>query len=91
MNNNKIKETMKLYIVTETNKENNMMLRSWVCFSKEEANECLKVRYELACTYNRIAGVSDPIDCLDYGFFFWSLSDGQELKYNIEETKTFVE
>lgn len=91
MNNNKIKETMKLYIVTETNKENNMMLRSWVCFSKEEANECLKAHYELACTYNRIAGVSDPTDCLDYGFFFWSLSDGQELKYKIEETKTFVE
>lgn len=82
---------MKLYIVTETNKETNLLLRSWVCTTEAEANECLKKRYKIACTYNRIAGVDDPTDCLDCGFFFWTLSDGQELKYSIQESKTFAE
>jgi len=82
---------MKVYIITESNKEDNLILRSWVCFTKAEANECLKKRYEIACTYNRIGGVEDPTDCLEYGFFFWTLSDGQELKYSIQESKTFAE
>lgn len=82
---------MKLYIVTETNKETNLLLRSWVCFTEDQAKECLKQHYDIACTYNRIAGVDDPTDCLDCGFFFGTLSDGQELKYNIQESKTFAE
>ena len=35
--------------------------------------------------------VADPTDCLENGFFFWTLSNGQELKYEIEESKTFAE
>lgn len=82
---------MKLYIVTETNTENNIILQSWVCFSKEEANECLKKRYRIACNYNSIAGVDDPMDCLDCGFFYWKLQNGMEIKYNITESKTFAD
>ena len=82
---------MKLYIVTETNKENNLLLRSWVCFTKEQANECLKKHYDIAFTCNRIGGVAAPINCLEYGFFFWTLSDGTEMKYEIQETKTYAE
>ena len=82
---------MKLYIVTETSCESKILLRTWVCFTEEQAKDCLKTRYEIACTYNRIGGVEDPTNCLDHGFFFWKLSDGQEYKYNIEESKTFAE
>lgn len=82
---------MKLYIVTETNKQDNLLLRSWVCFTKEQANECLKKHYDIACTYNRIGGVADPTDCLEHGFFFWTLSDGSVTKYEIRETKTYAE
>ena len=82
---------MKLYIVTETNKKDNLLLRSWVCFTKEQANECLKNRYEIACAYNCIGGVAAPTDCLEHGFFFWTLSDGAEMKYEIQETKTYAE
>lgn len=82
---------MKLYIVTETNKETNLLLRSWVCFTENQAKECLKQHFEIACTYNRIAGVETPTDCTENGFFFWSLTNGMELKYDIQETKTFAE
>lgn len=82
---------MKLYIVTETNKETNIILRSWVCFTKDQAKECLKKHYDIACTYNRIAGVDDPTDCTNNGFFFWSLTNGMELIYDIRESKTFAE
>ena len=82
---------MKLYIVTETDKETNLILRSWVCFTENQAKECLKQHYEIACTYNRIAGVDDPTDCTGNGFFFWSLTNGMELKYDIKESKTFAE
>lgn len=82
---------MKLYIVTETNKQDHLLLRSWVCSTKEQANECLKKHYDIACTYNRIGGVADPIDCLELGFFFWTLPDGPETKYEIRETETYAE
>ncbi len=82
---------MKLYIVTETNKETNLLLRSWVCFTEEQAKECLKNHYEIACTYNAIGGVEDPADCTDNGFFFWELGNGMELKYAIHQTSTFAE
>lgn len=82
---------MKLYIVTETNKESNSLLRSWVCFTEDQAKECLKQRYDIACAYNRIAGVDDPTDCTENGFFFWTLSNGIELKYKIEKTTPFAE
>ena len=82
---------MKLYIVTETNKETNLLLRSWVCFTKDQAAECLKKRYEIACTYNRIAGVDDPTDCLEDGFFFWKMQNEMEVRYNITESETFAE
>ena len=80
---------MKLYIVTETNAENNLLLRSWVCFKKAEAEECLRSHYELACSCNRFYGKDDPIDCLDYDYFFWRLNNGMELKYSIEGSKSF--
>lgn len=82
---------MKLYIVTETNNDNNLLLRSWVCFTKEQAKECLKTHYDIACTYNRIAGVDDPTDCLDNDFFFWKIQNGMTVRYNIQESKTFAE
>ena len=82
---------MKVYIVTETNTEDNIVLRSWVCFTKAQADECLKKQYDIACTYNCIAGVENPIDCLDNNFFFWRLKDGMELRYRIEESKTFAD
>lgn len=81
---------MKLFIVTEINCQSNLLLRSWVCFTKEEAKECLKKHYDIACTYNRIGGVDDPTDCLEHDFFYWKLQDGQELRYNIEESQTFT-
>ncbi len=81
---------MKLYIVTETFCESRILSRSWVCFSKEEANECLRHRYELACTFNQIGGLDAPTDCTEHGFFFWN--DGAiEMKYNIETSQTFAE
>ena len=82
---------MKLYIVTESNKETNLLLRSWVCFTIDQAKECLKKRFDIACTYNRIAGKDDPTDCLEDGFFFWTLDNGMEMKYNITESETFAE
>lgn len=82
---------MKTYIVTESNKEDNLILRSWVCFTEDQAKECLKRQFDIACTYNRIAGENDPTDCLDNGFFFWKLQNGLELKYHIVESKTFAE
>lgn len=82
---------MKLYIVTESNKETNLLLRSWVCFTEDQAKECLKQHYDIACTYNRIAGVDDPTDCLENGFFFWKMQNGMEIRYNISESKTFAE
>lgn len=80
---------MEVYIVTETNAKNNLLLRSWVCLSKKMADECLKERYNIACTYNTIAGVDHPTDCLENGFFFWKLRDGQEMRYNIEKSKMY--
>ena len=82
---------MKIYIVTESNRNDNLLLRSWVCFSREEAMTCLKNRYDIACTYNRIGGLDDPTDTLEYGFFFWNLENGTEMKYCIIESKTYAE
>lgn len=82
---------MKLYIVTETNKETNLLLRSWVCFTEKQAEECLKKYYDIACAFNQIAGKENPTDCTEYGFFFWDMGNGMELKYTINETKTFAE
>lgn len=82
---------MKLYIVTETNAESNLLLRSWVCFTREQAEECLAKHYEIACTYNRFGGSDDPTDCLEDGFFFWDLQNGMRLKYSIGESKTYAE
>lgn len=82
---------MKLYIVTESNKQDNTLLRSWVCFTKEQAQECIARQYSIACTYNSIAGVDAPTDCTDHGFFFWNLQNGMELYYKITESKTFAE
>ena len=79
---------MKLYIVTETSRESNILMRSWVCFTEDQAKECLKKRYEIACTFNSVGGEEKPIDCLEYGFFFW---ENQNLKYQIEKTETFAE
>ena len=82
---------MKLYIVTETNCESNNLLRTWVCFTEDEAKVCLKKRYEIACSYCHIGGLDVPTDCLDLGFFYWNLQDGQQLRYNIVESNTFAE
>lgn len=82
---------MKIYIVTEINADNNLLLRSWVCFTKEQANECLKNRYDIACGYNRIAGVDAPTNCLDMDFFFWEMQNGMTVRYNIQESNTFSE
>ena len=82
---------MKLYIVTESNLKDNTLLRSWVCFTLEQAKECLKKYYDIACAYNRIGGEEDPTDCLEYGFFHWKMQNGMELRYNISESKTFAE
>lgn len=82
---------MKLYIVTETNKETNLLLRSWVCFTEDQAKDCLKNHYDIACTYSEIGGREKPTDCTDNGFFFWNLQNGMELKYSIQETQTFAE
>lgn len=82
---------MKLYIVTETNRDDNALLRSWVCFTEDQALACLKFHYEVACSYNRIAGVDAPTNCLDCGFFFWQMQNGMNLEYNIRESKTFAE
>lgn len=80
---------MTTYIVTESNRKDNLLLRTWVCLTEEKAKECLKKRYDIACAYNRIAGVADPTDCLEYDFFFWDLLDGQEYKYAIIKSETF--
>lgn len=82
---------MKVFLVTETSKKDNRVLRSWVCFTKEQANECLKKHYDIACNYNRLVGVDDPTNCLEYGFFYWSLPNGMEIKYDIDKTQTFEE
>lgn len=82
---------MKLYLVTETNHKDNTMLRSWVCNTKEEATECLRYHHRVACAYARIGKMRAPVDCTEMGFFFWTLQDGQELRYNIVETKTYTE
>lgn len=80
---------MKTYIVTETNHKGNTLLRTWVCTTKESAKKCLKQRYNIACTYNRLAGVDDPTDCLEYDFFFWTLTNGMEIRYNITKADLF--
>lgn len=82
---------MKLYIVIESNCENNLISRTWVCFTKEQADTCLRKYYDIACTYNRIAGKEDPTNCLDCDFFFWEMDNGLKLKYHIETSKTFAE
>lgn len=82
---------MKTYIVTETNKESNLLLRSWVCTSKPQAEKCLKKRYGIAFAYCLIAGVDNPIDCTDCGFFFWEMMNGMAVKYEILESETFAE
>lgn len=81
----------KVYIVTETDRKTNVLLRYWVCLTEEQAKKCLKKRYDIACSYNRIAGVDAPTDCMDCGFFFWDLSDGQALEYHIKAARTFEE
>ena len=80
---------MKTYIVTETNHKDNTLLRTWVCTTKESAEKCLKKRYNIACTYNRLAGVDDPTDCLEHDFFFWTLTNGMEIRYNITKADIF--
>ena len=80
---------MKTYIVTETNRKDNTLLRTWVCSTKEMAEKCLKKRYSIACAYNALAGVDKPTDCLEDGFFFWTLSNGIEMRYNITEAVVF--
>lgn len=82
---------MKIYIVTESDTKSNFVLRSWVCFTKEQANECLQKQYKIACTYNQIADKDEPTDCTKHDFFFWTLQSGQELKYEICESKTYAE
>ena len=82
---------MELYIVTECNRGDNLLLRSWVCFTKEQADECLKTRYQIACAFNELKGIKHPVDCLYSGFFFWEMGDGQELRYQIVKTQTFAE
>lgn len=82
---------MKLYIVTESNNENNLVLRTWVCFTEEQAKDCLKKYYDIACTYNFLSGVDAPADCLENGFFFWKMQNGMELRYNISDAKTFAD
>lgn len=89
--NTKSLYTMKLYIVTETDTSTNVLLRTWVCFSMEEARECLKKRYETACAYNRLCGGADPTDCLDMDFFHWRMQNDMEVRYNICESRTFEE
>ncbi len=80
---------MKIYIVTESNAENNILLRSWVCFTEAQAEDCLDYHYDIACTYNRIAGVDVPTDCREQGFFFWDMQNGMKVKYSIVESLTF--
>ena len=81
---------MKLYIVTETFCESRNLSRTWVCNTYDEAMKCLKWRYEIACTFNRMGGLADPTDCTEHGFFFWKDGD-LEMKYDIKESKTFSE
>ena len=82
---------MKTYIVTESNKESNLLLRSWVCTSKPQAEKCLKKRYDIACNYSILAGIDNPVDCTDCGFFFMNLMNGMAVKYEILESETFTE
>lgn len=81
---------MKVYIVSESATANNLVLRTWVCFTEAQAKECLKKQYDIACTFNTIADVERPIDCLEEGFFFWRFG-GMEMRYRIEESKTFAD
>ncbi len=82
---------MKTYIVTESSKGEHLLLRTWVCSSKPQAEKCLKKRYDIACTYSSIAGVDNPVDCTDCGFFFWDMLNGMSVKYEILESETFAE
>ena len=80
---------MKLYIVTETNCESNILLRSWVCFTHEQAARCLDYHYDVACSYNSIAGTDAPIDCRDADFFYHHLQNGMSIRYDIQHSETF--
>lgn len=80
---------MKTYIVTEIFTKDNNLSRIWVCTTKESAEKCLKERYDIACSCNRIAGKEVPTDCLEYGFFFWKLDNGITVKYNITDAEIF--
>ena len=82
---------MKLYIVTETFCESRNLSRTWVCFTEEEAKNCLKHRYELATSFNKIGGKDAPTDTLQYGFFFWEQDNDMTLKYDIVTSQTFSE
>ena len=81
---------MKLYIVTETNSESKTLLRTWVCFTKEQAMECLKFHYNVSCKCCSIRGVDNPTDCTDQGFFFYEMEKDFKVKYSIEESETFA-
>lgn len=82
---------MKLYIVTETYCSSNNLSRSWVCFTEDQAKECLKKRFDFACLSNRIGGIPEPIDCTEDGFFFWKMAEDLELRYDIKTSQTFAE
>ena len=77
----------KAYIVTETNYKSNIVLRTWICLTEEDAAKCLKKRYSIASAYNRRGGMKEPTDCLEYGFFFWH---EQTCKYTISEAAMFT-
>lgn len=79
---------MKLYLVTETSKENNMYFRSWACTTKEKAIECLNERYKIATMLNKEAGKPAPVDTRKYEFFYWEL-DQLTLRYNINESTIY--
>ena len=74
---------MKAYIVTETDIQDNLVLRSWVCLTEAEAVARLQKRYNFACIYNRTDGKREPNNCLDCGFFIWH---EMGVKYNLRET-----
>lgn len=82
---------MKTYIVTEIAKDSNNVLRSWVCFTEEQAKECLKEHYKIACTCNQLTGNKIPVDCTEHGFFFWTLPNGMEMKYEIMNSVTYAD
>ena len=74
---------MKAYIVTETDIQDNLVLRSWVCLTVADAITQLRKRYNFARSTNLWAGEPEPVDNIDYGFFYWR---EMGVKYNLRET-----